>query len=126
VGSHSGVIEALYNRECKGGATYFDARDPFEDVYLDINQVVLPVETSPQIPIEGFSFATHVPTSQRYALVSALLNIASTDEGIEMIAIIGGGSEGLAQHNHSFFSGLEDLITAAGLTPEALWETYLH
>jgi phosphonate transport system substrate-binding protein len=132
VGSHSGVIEALYNRECEGGATYFDARVLFdgypegEPGYENVYDIVLPLELSPQIPNDGFSFARHVPEDQQDAVVLALLDISETPEGLELLGIISGGSQGLVQTDHSIYSGLEDLIANAGLSASEVWENYYH
>ena len=126
VGSHPGVIEALYHQQCDGGASFFDARDMLVDTYPVVKDVVLPLELSPQIPNEGFSFAAHVPDNQRDAVVSALLDVSSTAGGLEQLTIISGGSEGLVQTDQSIYSGLEDLIADAGLTASEVWENYYH
>jgi len=122
LGSHPEVIEALYHHQCDGGASFFDARGMLEGEYEDVRDVVLPLELSPQIPNEGFSFAAQ----QRDVVVSALLNISETQEGLEQLAIINGGSQGLVQTDQSFYSGLEELLAEAGLSAYEVWEIYYH
>jgi phosphate/phosphite/phosphonate ABC transporter binding protein len=124
IGSHPGVIEALYHQACDGGASFFDARDLLEGTYPDVKEVVLPLELSPQIPNEGFSFAAHVPEAQRDAVISALLEVSSTAEGLELLGVIGGSSQGLVQTDQSIYSGLEALFADAGLNAEQVWGDY--
>ena len=129
IGSHPGVIEALYDPDgvCEAGAAYFDARDPLEGVHPDVKEVVLELDTSPPIPNDSFSFAADLPDALREALVSALLEIGSTEEGLAWLAVMGGGSEGLVETGHDLFSGLVELIDGAGFEgPFEVFEYYFH
>jgi phosphonate transport system substrate-binding protein len=119
VGSHPEVIERLYWHTCDAGATFFDARTMVDYPY--VNDVVVPLEISPQIPMEGFSIASRLPNTLSEALMSALLEIVDTEEGFALLEIIGGGSDGLVQTDHTFYSGIEELIFDAGLTT---WEMF--
>jgi phosphonate transport system substrate-binding protein len=125
VGSHDGVIAALYNHECDGGATFFDARDLLDPpTYPDVEDFVLPLEDWTVIPNHGFSFGPEFPAELRDEVVVAVLDIA--DEDIEVIVSIAGGSQGLVESDHELFSGIENLITNAELSAVDVWDDYYH
>jgi hypothetical protein len=121
-GSHPAVIEALYAHACEAGATYFDARDMVS--YQDVKDVVLPLDDYFQIPNDNISLAAHLPPALGDALVSALLEIAGTPAGQDLLATLAGGSEGLALIDHSTFSQLETLLADAGMPAANVFEFY--
>ena len=63
----------------------------------------------------------------RDAVTAALLDIASTLEGAELLTtILGLAYEALVQVDHTQYSGLETLILDAGFTPVQVWDRYYH
>ena len=127
VNGHNDVVQKLYDHSCDGGGTYVDARASLTDTLPDVYTVVTPVAVSPEIPNDGFIFGGSVPAELRSAVETTILEIALTPEGEAVLStIIGSAFEGLVQIDHSGYSGLETLITDAGLTPEQVWDIYFH
>ena len=117
VGSHNNVVTAVYNGECDAGATFVDARGSVEDDIPDVKDAVIVITESADIPNDTVSFAPSVPEDVRANVVSALLDIASTDEGLaaleELYEIAG-----LEEVDDSFYDGFRIDLDASGYSVE--------
>jgi phosphate/phosphite/phosphonate ABC transporter binding protein len=121
VGSHNNVVAAVYNGECDAGATYVDARGTIEDDFPDVKDVVVVITESADIPNDTVSFAPDVPEDVRANVVAALLDIASTEEGMaaleELYEIAG-----LEPVDDSFYDGFRVDLDASGFNVEDFQE----
>ncbi|UCF97117.1 MAG: phosphate/phosphite/phosphonate ABC transporter substrate-binding protein, partial [Spirochaetaceae bacterium] len=84
-GSHDAVVAAVYNGEVAGGACYVDARTRIEKDHPDVMEKVAVIEVSVNIPNDGVQFHPSVSAELRDKIVSALLEIAATEEGKEAL-----------------------------------------
>ena len=117
VGSHNNVVSAVYNGECDAGATYVDARGTIEDDNPDVKEVVVVITESADIPNDTVSFAPSVPEDVRANVVAALLDIASTEEGLvaleELYEIAG-----LQEVDDTFYDNFRIDLDASGYSVE--------
>ncbi len=117
VGSHNNVVTAVYNEECDAGATFVDARGSVEDDLADVKEVVIVIAESADIPNDTVSFASDVPEDVRANIVSALLDIAGTEEGVaaleELYSIAG-----LEEVDDTFYDGFRIDLDASGFSIE--------
>lgn len=119
-GFHDQVVWDVYNQVCKGGATYVDARDA-GGLPPDVKEIVYPIAVSPMIPNDGFAYAGGLSEDTRNQLTAAILAVAGTPEGGDLLVTLIGTNDGLIETDFSLYQGLYDLIYAAGLTPEGFW-----
>ena len=117
VGSHNNVIAAVYNGECDAGATYVDARGSVEDDYADVKDVVVVVAESADIPNDSVSFAPSVPADVRENVINALLDIASTEEGVAALETLY-SIAGLQPVEDSFYDAFRADLDASGYSVE--------
>jgi phosphonate transport system substrate-binding protein len=121
-GGHFGVVENIYHQECEAGAAFVDARtflaDPFEDIF----ERVLQIGKTPPIPNTGFAAAAGLDPALLASLSQALQDAAATDQGAEWLGTL--FSADLVPTDPSAYDGIAALITAAGETPESVWDRY--
>lgn len=108
VQGHPTVIKSIYlsprGEICDFGATYIDARNAVTNDFPDVNDVVVVVYVSdPIIPNDTVSFAADLDPEIRQNLIDALLEIASTEDGIQLLRDGGYSVGGLAPVDDSFY-----------------------
>jgi phosphonate transport system substrate-binding protein len=113
-GGHSGVVTAVYNGDVDAGATYVDARSTIEDDNPDVYDVVQVIEVSAPIPNDGVQFHPSVPEQTREEIITALLDIAETEEGAEALEQAYSW-QGLERHGDDFYDPFRQVLQAAGV-----------
>lgn len=118
-GSHPNVVTAVYNGDCDAGATFVDARTAIAEEFPDVNDKVLVVATSPEIPNDTVAFAADLPEEIRTQLVKALMDLAATEEGAAALAAVY-EIEGFEEVDDSFYDGFRAELDASGINIEDL------
>ncbi len=118
-GSHNNVIIQVYNGDCDAGATFVDARTAVEEEYPDVNERVLVLATTTDIPNDSVAFIADFPEDMRQQIVDALLDISSTEEGQEALNNLY-NIEGLQAADDSFYDAFRADLSRAGIDIEAL------
>ncbi len=118
-GGHSGVATAVYNGEVDAGATYVDARTRIQEDYPDVMDKTVVIEVSAPIPNDGVQFHPSVPEETREKLITALLEIAATEEGKEALNKGYQWTE-LERHGDDFYDPFRQVLQAAGVDAESL------
>jgi len=108
VQGHPTVIKSVYlspkGEICDFGATYVDARSGVTTDFPDVNDVVQLIWISdPIIPNDTVAFSADLPADIRQKLTDALVQIASTDEGLALLKNGGYSIGGLKAVDDSFF-----------------------
>lgn len=120
-GSHNNVITQVYNQECDVGATYADARSSVEEDLPDVKEQVQVLATTTDIPNDNVAFIEEIPEETRQEIVSALLEIAGTEEGQEMLNELY-SIAGLQEAENSFYDAFRADLSQAGMDIEDLAE----
>lgn len=118
-GSHNNVIIQVYNGDCDAGATFVDARSAVEEEYPDVNEKVLVLATTTDIPNDSVAFIPGFPEDMRQQIVDALLDIATTEEGQEALNTLY-SIEGLQEADDSFYDAFRADLSRAGINIEDL------
>ncbi len=118
-GSHNNVVTQVYNGECDAGATYVDARSSIAADFPDVNEKVVVLATTADIPNDNVSFTKDFPADMRDQIVTALLDIASTDQGKEALNTLY-SIEGLQKADDSFYDVFRADLSKAGMNIEEL------
>jgi len=119
VGGHDAVVIAVYNGDCDAGATFVDARTNVEEDFPDVMDKVVVIAESAPIPNDTISFVPDLPAEVRDALVGALLDLASTEEGLEILGAVYSW-DGMQEVDDSFYDGFRQQLEAAGIDIEEL------
>jgi len=119
VGSHPGVVLAVYNGDCDAGATWADARATIEDKYPDVKEKVKVIAESAEIPNDGLQFIKDFPADMREKIVKAFLEIMKTPEGVEAMGKAYGWQE-VVEKDDSFYDAFRATLDAAGVSVEEL------
>lgn len=114
-GSHDAVVAAVYNGDCDAGSTYVDARGTIEEDYPDVMDVIQVVEVSADIPNDGVQFVTGFDEEMKEEIVTALLAIAGTEEGVAALESAYEWTE-LERHDDSFYDPFRQVLDAAGVS----------
>ncbi len=120
-GSHPNVVLAVYSGDCDAGATYIDARGTIEDENPDVNEKVVVIAESDEIPNDGLQFIKDFPADMREEIVNAFLEIMATEEGAEAMGAAYGWDE-VAEKDDSFYDPFRATLEAAGVSVEELAE----
>ena len=120
-GSHDSVVAAVYNGDVDAGATYVDARSRIEKEHPDVMEKVVVIELTEDIPNDGVQFSPVVPKDIQDRIVTALLEIAQTEEGKNALKTAYQWS-GLERHDDTFYDPFRQVLQAAGLSIEQLQE----
>jgi phosphonate transport system substrate-binding protein len=120
-GSHDAVVAAVYNGEVDGGACYVDARTRIEDEHPDVMEKVAVIEVSVPIPNDGVQFHPSVSEEMRDQIVTALLEIAATEEGKEALNTAYQWAD-LEEHDDTFYDPFRQVLQAAGVDVKDLME----
>ena len=118
-GGHDGVITAVYNGECDAGATFVDARSQVEDELTDVNDVVIVIAESPEIPNDTLAVSPAMPEEVREELIAALLAIAEDEENVAVLESVYNWSA-LIEADNTFFDDFRQTLDAAGIDVEDL------
>jgi phosphonate transport system substrate-binding protein len=118
-GSHNNVVTQVYNGDCDAGATYVDARSSIATDFPDVNEKVVVLATTNDIPNDNVSFTKDFPADMRDQIVTALLDIASTDQGKAALNTLY-SIEGLQKADDSFYDTFRADLSKAGINIEEL------
>jgi len=111
---HSNVVRAVYNGDCDAGATFVDARSGVEEELPDVMDATTVIAESDPIPNDNVSFATGVPADMREAIVNALVEMASTEDGLAILNNVYSW-DGLEPVDDSFYDGFRQVLEAGGV-----------
>ncbi len=105
---HPTVIKSVYlsphGEICDFGAAYVDARTAVTNDFPDVNeQVAIVYVSDPIIPNDTVSFIAGLDPTIRQNLVDALVEIASTEDGLQLLKDGGYSIGGLAPVEDSFY-----------------------
>ena len=118
-GSHNNVITQVYNGDCDAGASYDDARSSVEEDLPDVKEQVVILATTTDIPNDSVSFIKDFPKEKREDIVNALLEIAGTEEGKQMLNDLY-SIAGLQKAEDSFYDAFRADLSKAGMDIEEL------
>ena len=118
-GSHNNVVIQVYNGDCDAGATFVDARSSVEADFPDVMEKVVILATTTDIPNDNVSFTKDFPADMRDQIVTALLDIAGTDDGKAALGTLY-SIEGLQKADDSFYDGFRADLSKAGINIEDL------
>lgn len=118
-GSHPNVVLAVYSGDCDAGAVYVDARGTIEDEHPDVNEKVLVIAESDEIPNDGLQFIKDFPADMREKIVQAFLDIMATEEGAAAMGAAYGWNE-VTVKDDSFYDPFRATLDAAGVSIEEL------
>ncbi len=118
-GSHNNVVTQVYNGECDAGATYVDARSSVEKDLPDVKEKVVVLATTTDIPNDNVSFIKDFPEDMREKIVNALLEIAQSEEGKQVLNELY-SIEGLEPADDTFYDGFRAMLSKAGIDIEEL------
>jgi len=108
VQGHPTVVKSVYlspkGEICDFGTVYVDARTAITNDFPDVNDKVAVVYVSdPIIPNDTVSFISTMDPAMRQTLVDALLQIASTEDGLTLLKNGGYSIGGLKAVDDSFY-----------------------
>ena len=118
-GSHDNVVLAVYQGDCDAGATFVDARGNIADEYPDVNDKILVIEESAEIPNDGLQFIKDFPADMRAEIVQAFVEIMATEEGQEAMNQSYSWAE-VIEKDDSFYDGFRATLSASGVDIAAL------
>lgn len=113
-GGHDGVVIAVINGDCDAGSTFVDARTNVEEEFPDVMEQVIVIAESAPIPNDTISFHPDMDAAVREALVTALLALNDTEEGLADLAAVYSWS-GLEATDDTFYDGFRQQLEAAGM-----------
>ena len=127
VQGHPTVIKSVYlspkGEICDFGATFIDARSNVVADFPDVNDKVQILWVSdPFIPNDNVSFASNVPADVREKLTQALLDLASTEDGITLLKNGGYSIQGLEKVDDTFYDDYRVYLEASGIDPTTLFK----
>ena len=127
VQGHPTVIKSVYlspkGEICDFGATFIDARTNVVADFPDVNDKVQIIWVSdPFIPNDNVSYAANVPAEMREKLNQALLDLASTEEGITLLKNGGYSIQGLEVVDDTFYDDFRVYLEASGIDPTTLFK----
>ena len=127
VQGHPTVIKSVYlspkGEICDFGATFIDARTNVVADFPDVNDKVQIIWVSdPFIPNDNVSYASNVPADMREKLTQALLDLASTEDGITLLKNGGYSIQGLEVVDDTFYDDFRVYLEASGIDPTTLFK----
>jgi phosphonate transport system substrate-binding protein len=118
-GSHNNVITQVYNGECDAGASYDDARGSVEEDLPDVKEKVVVLAYTSDIPNDSVSFAKDFDSEMKEQIITALLEIAETEEGAAALENLY-SIAGLQRADDSFYDVFRADLSKAGINIEEL------
>jgi len=127
VQGHPTVIKSVYlspkGEICSFGATFIDARSNVVADFPDVNDKVSIIWVSdPFIPNDNVSYAANVPADMRDKLTQALVDLASTEDGITLLKNGGYSIQGLEKVDDTFYDDFRVYLEASGIDPTTLFK----
>jgi alpha-glucoside transport system substrate-binding protein len=113
-GSHNNVVLSVYRGDCDAGATFVDARGNIAKDFPDVNEKVIVIAESAEIPNDGLQFIAGFPADLREEIVAAFVEIMGTDEGKAAMKKAYQWSE-VIEKDDSFYDGFRATLSAAGV-----------
>jgi len=113
-GSHDASVAGVYNGDCDAGSSYVDARTNLEEDYPDVMDVIKVIEISPDIPNDGVQFVTGFDPVLKGQIVAALLALAETEEGADMLSVAYSWNA-LMEVDDTFYDPFRQYLDAAGV-----------
>lgn len=113
-GSHNNAVLAVHKRECDAGASFVDARRSVAKETPEVMDTVVVIHESPPIPNDGVSFIKEFPAETRDLVVTALLELAESEEGQAALETLYEIS-GLQKIDNSFYDEFRASLEAAGV-----------
>ena len=84
-GGHDASVLAVYNGDATVGVSFNDARILLTEQFPDVGEQVVVFAWSAPIPNDGFAVASSLPADLQEGITAALIDIASTEEGKEIL-----------------------------------------
>jgi phosphonate transport system substrate-binding protein len=116
-GSHDASVIGVYNGDCDAGSSYVDARTGIADEYPDVNDVVVVIQESEQIPNDGVQYHPSVPREIRDQINGVLLRIDEIEGAVEALEQAYEWTE-LAEFGDDFYDPFRNVLSAAGVNIE--------
>ena len=113
-GSHDNVVLSVYQGDCDAGATFVDARGNIADDFPDVNDKVIVIEESAEIPNDGLQFIKDFPADMKAIIVQAFVEIMATEEGQAAMNLSYSWSE-VIEKGDSFYDGFRATLNASGV-----------
>jgi len=118
-GSHEAAAAGVYNGDCQFATTYVDARTRIEEDYPDIMEKTKVIAIEPDIPNDGIQFVKGFPAETKEKLVTAILDLFNTEEGLAAMDEAYQWS-GMERHDDTFYDPFRQILDAAGVSAEDL------
>lgn len=87
-GGHDNAVISVYNGDADVGLSFNDARGEVVEEFPDVGEQVVVFAWSQNIPNDGAAIRADLPDDLKEAIVQAMLDYASTDEGKEVLSEI--------------------------------------
>ncbi len=113
-GSPNNAVLAVYRGDCAAAATHVDARGSIADDFPDVNDKVIVIAESAEIPNDALQFIADFPADLRADIVQAFIEIMATDEGKAAMEKAYRWSE-VMEKDDSFYDGLRAALLASGI-----------
>jgi phosphonate transport system substrate-binding protein len=113
-GSHDNVVLSVYQGDCDAGASFVDARGNIADEYPDVNDVVVVIAESAEIPNDGLQFIKDFPSDMKAKIVEAFKEIMATEDGAAAMKVSYDWSE-VVEKDDSFYDGFRATLSASGV-----------
>lgn len=117
VQGHPAVISALYvGGICDFGASYIDARTSVVKTLPDVNDKIVVIwRTDPIIPNDNVSFSSTMDPAMGTKVKQALLDMAASPDGLEILKTAGYEIQGFKPSEDSFYDPFRAALQASGI-----------
>ncbi|WP_166348790.1 phosphate/phosphite/phosphonate ABC transporter substrate-binding protein [Phytoactinopolyspora limicola] len=112
-GGHDNAVLAVYRGDAAVGVSFNDARGEVVDQFEDVGEEVVVFAWSPPIPNDGFAVARDLPDDLKQAITDALIEIAETDEGREVLNSLY-NIDGLVPVDSAAYDPIRTLVSELG------------
>ena len=116
-GGHDKTVQAVYDGECDAGATFGDARTLVAEAHPDVNDKVVVIATTDNIPNDSVAFAPDVPEEVRAKVVKALMDMAANETDLKLLGDLYRWT-GLEEQTDAFYDPFRQFLDAAGVKVE--------
>ncbi|HLY26735.1 MAG TPA: phosphate/phosphite/phosphonate ABC transporter substrate-binding protein [Aggregatilineales bacterium] len=118
VGGHDAVVKNVYQGNCDAGATFDDARTLVAKALPDVNDKVVIMQYSSNIPNDTISFAKSFDATNRATIVKALLDISADPANATLLNNVYQWTA-LQEAKDAFYDDFRQQLQAAGVDPES-------
>jgi phosphate/phosphite/phosphonate ABC transporter binding protein len=119
-GGHDEVVRFVYRGDCDAGSAYVDVRASLDDELPDVMEVIEVIAYTTDIPNDGVQYHPTIPYALRDQINAALLTIAETELGAEIFDELFWWQI-LLEVDQGIYTPVQNLLDAAGLSPEELY-----